>query len=215
MNRPVPNPGILDIAPYTPGKSPVPEPGRKVFKLSANETPFGPSPKAKEAYQARGRASRGLSGRHLARAARSDRPRLRARPRPHHLRRRLGRNPQSAGPHLSQAGRRGDLDHARLPGLPDRDHGERREERGRGGEELHRRRRRDPQGRDAEDEARLARQPEQSDRHLYPVRRGQAAARRPAVACRCWCWTPPIPTTCRATTTSSASSWSRPPTTRS
>ena len=43
MNRPVPNPGILDIAPYTPGKSPVPEPGRKVFKLSANETPFGPS----------------------------------------------------------------------------------------------------------------------------------------------------------------------------
>src|SRR5258705_14015033 len=50
MSRPVPNPGILDIAPYTPGKSPVPEPGRKVFKLSANETPFGPSPKAKEVY---------------------------------------------------------------------------------------------------------------------------------------------------------------------
>src|SRR6201990_2213255 len=51
MNRPVPNPGILDIAPYTPGKSPVPEPGRKVFKLSANETPFGPSPKAIAAYK--------------------------------------------------------------------------------------------------------------------------------------------------------------------
>src|SRR6516162_6515941 len=50
MARPVPNTGILDIAPYTPGKSPVPEPGRKVFKLSANETPFGPSPKAIEAY---------------------------------------------------------------------------------------------------------------------------------------------------------------------
>ena len=50
MSRPVPNPGILDIAPYTPGKSPVPEPGRKVFKLSANETPFGPSPKAIETY---------------------------------------------------------------------------------------------------------------------------------------------------------------------
>ena len=33
MSRPVPNPGILDIAPYTPGKSPVPEAGRKVFKL--------------------------------------------------------------------------------------------------------------------------------------------------------------------------------------
>jgi histidinol-phosphate aminotransferase len=51
MSRPVPNPGILDIAPYTPGKSPVPEPGRKVFKLSANETPFGPSPHAIAAYK--------------------------------------------------------------------------------------------------------------------------------------------------------------------
>src|SRR3954453_5705593 len=50
--RPRPNPGILDIAPYTPGKSPVPEPGRKMFKLSANETPFGPPPKAIEAYKA-------------------------------------------------------------------------------------------------------------------------------------------------------------------
>ena len=51
MSRPEPNPGILEIAPYTPGKSPVAEPGRKVFKLSANETPFGPSPKAIEAYK--------------------------------------------------------------------------------------------------------------------------------------------------------------------
>lgn len=50
MSRPVPNPGILDIAPYTPGKSPTPDPGRKVFKLSANETPLGPSPKAIEAF---------------------------------------------------------------------------------------------------------------------------------------------------------------------
>ena len=51
MSRPVPNPGILEIAPYTPGKSPEPEPGRKVFKLSANETPFGPSPKAIAVYK--------------------------------------------------------------------------------------------------------------------------------------------------------------------
>src|SRR3569833_3076158 len=51
MSRPVPNPGILDIAPYTPGKSPKPQPGRKVLKLSANETPFGPSPKAIEAFR--------------------------------------------------------------------------------------------------------------------------------------------------------------------
>lgn len=52
MSRPMPKAGILDIAPYTPGKSPVVEPGRKTFKLSANETPFGPSPRAKEAYLA-------------------------------------------------------------------------------------------------------------------------------------------------------------------
>jgi histidinol-phosphate aminotransferase len=52
MSRPVPKPGILDIAPYTPGKSPVPQAGRKLFKLSANETPFGPSPKAIDAYRA-------------------------------------------------------------------------------------------------------------------------------------------------------------------
>jgi histidinol-phosphate aminotransferase len=51
MSRPMPNPGILDIAPYTPGKSPKAEPGRKVFKLSANETPFGPSPQAIDAYK--------------------------------------------------------------------------------------------------------------------------------------------------------------------
>jgi histidinol-phosphate aminotransferase len=51
MSRPVPKPGILDIAPYTPGKSPVPQAGRKLFKLSANETPFGPSPKALQAYR--------------------------------------------------------------------------------------------------------------------------------------------------------------------
>src|SRR3954452_22184790 len=51
MSRPVPNPGILDIAPYTPGKSPVPEPGRKMFKLSASETPLGASPKAIAAYK--------------------------------------------------------------------------------------------------------------------------------------------------------------------
>jgi len=50
MSRPVPKPGILDIAPYTPGKSGAEQSGR-VFKLSANETPLGPSPKAVEAYK--------------------------------------------------------------------------------------------------------------------------------------------------------------------
>src|SRR4030095_2514942 len=51
MSSRVPNPAILDIAPYTPDKSRVPKPGYKVFKLSANETPFGPSPKAIAVYK--------------------------------------------------------------------------------------------------------------------------------------------------------------------
>src|SRR3978361_1068602 len=51
MSRPVPNPGVLDIAPYTPGKTPVPQPARSVFRLPATATPFGPSPKAIEAFQ--------------------------------------------------------------------------------------------------------------------------------------------------------------------
>ena len=51
MSRPMPRPGILDNAPYTPGKSTAPGVA-KVFKLSANETPLGSSPKAIEAYQA-------------------------------------------------------------------------------------------------------------------------------------------------------------------
>ncbi len=48
-NIPEPNPGIMEIASYVPGKSAVPA-GVKLFKLSANETPLGPSPAAKHAY---------------------------------------------------------------------------------------------------------------------------------------------------------------------
>src|SRR5262245_2677563 len=51
MSRPMPQPGITDIAPYTPGKSGAGRAGR-VFKLSANETPLGPSPKAIDAFKA-------------------------------------------------------------------------------------------------------------------------------------------------------------------
>ena len=47
--RPEPRPGVLDIEAYVPGKSTAPGVA-KVYKLSANETPLGPSPKAVEAY---------------------------------------------------------------------------------------------------------------------------------------------------------------------
>ncbi|MGB6428086.1 MAG: histidinol-phosphate transaminase [Methyloceanibacter sp.] len=48
-----PREGILDIAPYVPGRSAL-EGGGPAIKLSSNETPFGPSPKAVEAYLAAG-----------------------------------------------------------------------------------------------------------------------------------------------------------------
>jgi histidinol-phosphate aminotransferase len=48
-DRPTPQPGILDIAPYLPGKSGAP--GSNAVKLSANESPLGASPKAIEAFK--------------------------------------------------------------------------------------------------------------------------------------------------------------------
>ncbi len=48
---PTPRPGILDITPYVPGKSKAAS-GSPVIKLSSNETPLGPSPKALAAYSA-------------------------------------------------------------------------------------------------------------------------------------------------------------------
>ncbi len=50
-DRPVPQKGILTIAPYVPGRSSAPGQD-KVIKLSANESPLGASPKAAEAYRA-------------------------------------------------------------------------------------------------------------------------------------------------------------------
>jgi histidinol-phosphate aminotransferase len=49
--RPQPRAGVLDIETYVPGKSTAPGVAR-VFKLSSNETPLGPSPKAVAAYGA-------------------------------------------------------------------------------------------------------------------------------------------------------------------
>jgi histidinol-phosphate aminotransferase len=46
---PIPRQGILDIAPYVPGTSALPG-AHSVIKLSSNESPFGPSPRAVEAF---------------------------------------------------------------------------------------------------------------------------------------------------------------------
>ena len=47
--RPIPRPGVMAIHAYVPGKSSAPGVA-KVHKLSSNETPLGPSPRAVEAY---------------------------------------------------------------------------------------------------------------------------------------------------------------------
>jgi histidinol-phosphate aminotransferase len=51
---PTPKPGILDIQAYVPGESHIPG-GLKPIKLSSNETPLGPSARAKEAFLAAAR----------------------------------------------------------------------------------------------------------------------------------------------------------------
>ena len=53
LQRPQPRPGVLAIDPYVPGKAKAPGVAR-VFKLSSNETPLGPSPQAVAAYHAVG-----------------------------------------------------------------------------------------------------------------------------------------------------------------
>jgi histidinol-phosphate aminotransferase len=53
LQRPQPRPGVLAIDPYVPGRSTAPGVAR-VFKLSSNETPLGPSPRAAAAYHAVG-----------------------------------------------------------------------------------------------------------------------------------------------------------------
>jgi histidinol-phosphate aminotransferase len=53
LERPQPRPGVLTIDPYVPGKSSAAGVER-VFKLSSNETPLGPSPQAIAAYREAG-----------------------------------------------------------------------------------------------------------------------------------------------------------------
>jgi histidinol-phosphate aminotransferase len=48
--RPLPRRGVLEIDAYVPGDDG--SPAARVFKLSSNETPLGPSPRAVEAYRA-------------------------------------------------------------------------------------------------------------------------------------------------------------------
>ena len=214
MSRPVPNPGILEIAPYTPGKSPVPEPGRKVFKLSANETPLGPSPKAIAAYR--------NAADHL-----EDYPEGTSRVLREAIGRAFGLDPDriicGAGSdeilNLLAHTYLGHGDEAistdpRLSGVSDRDDGERRHQRGRAGEGIS-----PPTSmRSWRGSARAPSwcgSPTRTTRPEPTFRSTRSSGCAPD--CRrmcCWCSTPPIPITSRATITRSASNWWRPPRTR-
>ena len=94
--RPKPRPGVLDIAAYVPGKSSAPGVA-KIFKLSSNETPLGPSPRAIAAYKAAADHLEDYPDGSADRSARGDRACVRARSRPHRLRRRLRRSLASFG----------------------------------------------------------------------------------------------------------------------
>ncbi len=98
------SPGILDIAPYTPGKSPAPEPERRgVQAVGQRDAARARRPKAIEAFKAAAdhledypEGTSRVLREAIGRAYGLD-------PEPHHLRRRLRRDPQSARPHLSRA----------------------------------------------------------------------------------------------------------------
>ena len=98
---PQPKPGILEIDAYVPGESKLPA-GIKPIKLSSNETPLGPSPKAIAAFkEVAGELERYPDGSAtLLRAAIAARYGLE--PGAHRLRRGLRRDPDAAGARLSR-----------------------------------------------------------------------------------------------------------------
>ena len=138
----------------------------KVFKLSSNETPLGPSPLAIEAY----RANADRLHVYPEGSARMLREAIAAA---------YGLNPERivcgngsdelltllAQTYLSP-GDEAIFTAARIPRLPDRHPRLRRHAGRRAGDGGDGERRRDPRARHAEDAARLSRQPEQPDRHL-------------------------------------------------
>ena len=212
VNRPQPRPGVLDIAPYVPGKSTAPGVA-KVFKLSSNETPLGPSANAIAAYRAAGEHLEDYPDGSAVGLARSNRRRVRARSRPHRLRRRLRRSAQSARARLSQRWRRGDLHDARLSRLPDRDHGHRGEGGCRAGKEFYREcgchsRRRSRQRRKSSSWPIRTIRPEP----MFRSTRSSGCKSGCRRTC-CSCSMPPTRNTCSATTTNPASNWLPRPTT--
>ena len=88
--RPQPRAEVMAIDAYVPGKSAVAGLA-KVHKLSSNESPLGPSPRAIEAFRASADQLASYPDGASRALARGDRPALRARLRADHLRQRLRR----------------------------------------------------------------------------------------------------------------------------
>ena len=210
--RPLPRPGVLEIAPYVPGKSKAPGVA-KVFKLSSNETPLGPSPRAIEAYNS--------IGPHL-----HDYPDGTASDLREAIGRAFGLDPDRI---VCGAGSDDLLHLLAYAYLSDGDeaihtrHGfliypivtlgtgarpiEVPEINFTADVDAH------SESSDRKDQDRVPGQSKQSDRHMSVVRRGQTAAPRLAGATSFWCLTPPMPNMSSATTMKPASSsWRRPTT---
>ena len=194
-NRPQPRPGVLDIAPYVPGKSSAPGVA-KVFKLSSNETPLGPSPKAIAAYARSAEHLEDYPDGAATGVARGDR-RARSGSIPTRIVCGAGSDDLLnllARAYLADGDEAIHTTHgflvypiatlgtgAKPVVAPEKDYTA------------------DvdailaavtPQHQD-----RVPRQPEQSDRHLHAVRRGQAPARGRCRRTCCWCSTRPMPNT--------------------
>ena len=210
---PQPQPGILDISPYVPGESEVPG-GLKPIKLSSNETPLGPSPKAIAAYKAQAD--------HLALYPDGGATALR-----NAIARHYGLNPERIVCGCGSDELINLIAHAYV---------------GPGDEAVYsahgflmykiatlssggtpvpvaeKSYRADVDAMLAhvtrEDQARLPCQSQQSDRHVHPSSTRCGACTRACPATRCWCWMRPTASTCAATTTRRGWSWWRPPRTR-
>ena len=173
-------PGVLDIAPYVPGTSALPG-AHPVIKLSSNETPFGPSPRAHRGLSRRGAKSVALPRRLGAAPCARRSPQL------------YGLDPARivcgagsdellnllAGAYLGPGDEAIYSAHGflvyKIAILAARRHAG-----GRAGDRSHRRCRRHPRRVSAAHAPRVHRQSQQSDRHLSAVRRGEAPARRSA-----------------------------------
>ena len=114
--RPSPKPGVLDIAAYVPGRESA-HGVAKVYKLSSNESPLGPSPLVTEAFAARNvdLATYPDGSAHELREAISRG--LRAQSRKHPVRQRFGRIARPPVPDLSGSRRRGAVHRTRVSGL--------------------------------------------------------------------------------------------------